>query len=138
MKSFEFEPLKGIPMLHWQGKKPFTNIQYYPAQLSELHGRPADGWFNQMYWGDNLHVMGHLLNNYRNNIDLIYIDPPFDSNADYNREISIKGKKKSVFKHKQYSDIWRKMLPRLDNNSLQRIKRSYMNCRYSSFLQMSE
>ena len=107
MKAFEFEPLNGVPMLHWQGKKPFTHIQYYPAQLSELHGRPVDGWLNEMYWGDNLHVMGHLLEKYRNTIDLIYIDPPFDSNADYNREISIKGKKKAVFKHKQYSDIWR-------------------------------
>ena len=70
---FEVEPLKGAPMLHWQGKRPFTHIQYYPAQLSELHGKPSNGWLNEIYWGDNLHVMGHLLKKYRNKVDLIYI-----------------------------------------------------------------
>lgn len=54
--------------------------------------------------------MSHMLREYRGKIDLIYIDPPFDSKADYKKTISVKGKKvkndSSSFEEKQYSDIW--------------------------------
>lgn len=35
--------------------------------------------------------MSHMLKEYRGVIDLIYIDPPFDSKADYKKKIEIKG-----------------------------------------------
>ena len=35
--------------------------------------------------------MSHLLKDYRGKIDLIYIDPPFDSKADYKKKIDLKG-----------------------------------------------
>lgn len=38
VESYEFEPIKGYPMLRWQGKRPFNSTQYYPAQLKEVHG----------------------------------------------------------------------------------------------------
>jgi len=105
-----FEPIKGYPMLHWQGKRPFNSTQYYPAQLKEQHGEPVDGWLNEIYWGDNLQVMSHLLKKYRGKINLIYIDPPFDSKADYKKTIQLKGKQVSTdynsFEEKQYGDIW--------------------------------
>jgi len=81
------KPIKGYPELHWHGKRPYTSTQYYPAQLRETHGEPKDGWFNKIYWGDNLQVMSHLLKEYRGKINLIYIDPPFDSKADYKMKI---------------------------------------------------
>ena len=61
--------------------------------------------------GDNLQVMSHLLKDYRGKVDLIYIDPPFDSKADYKKKIDIKGVGKaesdnSSFEEKQYGDIW--------------------------------
>ncbi len=28
--SYEFEPIKGYPMLNWKGKRPFTSTQFYP------------------------------------------------------------------------------------------------------------
>jgi len=105
-----FEPIKGYPMLHWQGKRPFTSTQYYPAQLKEQHGGSVEGWLNEIYWGDNLQVMSHLLKNYRGKMNLVYIDPPFDSKADYKRTIQLKGKQVSndynSFEEKQYGDIW--------------------------------
>ena len=88
--SFEFEPIKGYPMLRWAGKRPFTSTQYYPAQLKEVHGEETEGWLNKIFWGDNLQVMSHMLKKYRGKVDLIYIDPPFDSNTDYKKIISVK------------------------------------------------
>lgn len=67
-------------------------------------------WLNKIFWGDNLQVMSHLLKNYRGQIDLIYIDPPFDSKADYKKKIKLKGKEvtndSNAFEEKQYGDIW--------------------------------
>lgn len=108
--KYEFEPIKGYPMLHWKGKRPFKSTQYYPAQLKETYGESMDGWMNEIYWGDNLQVMSHLLKKYRGKVDLIYIDPPYDSKADYKRKISLKGKELrgdyTTFEEKQYTDIW--------------------------------
>jgi adenine-specific DNA-methyltransferase len=39
----------------------------------------ADGWRNKLIWGDNLLVMGSLLEKFAGKVDLIYIDPPFDT-----------------------------------------------------------
>ena len=111
MFEFKREPIKGYPELRWAGKRPFTGTSYYPAQLKESHGESsADGWMNKLYWGDNLQVMSHLLKEYRGKIDLIYIDPPFDSEADYKKRIELRGKAAlgnyNAFEEKQYGDIW--------------------------------
>jgi len=110
VEKYEFEPIKGYPMLNWRGKRPFTSTQYYPAQLKEIHGEEVDGWRNKIYWGDNLQVMSHLLKQFRGKVDLIYIDPPFDSKADYKLKVQIKGKQvlsdQSSIEEKQYGDIW--------------------------------
>lgn len=89
---FEFEernPIKGYPELKWTGKRPYNSTQYYPAQLKEVYGEPdEDNWLNKIFWGDNLQVISHLLKEYRGKVDLIYIDPPFDSKADYKENIN--------------------------------------------------
>jgi adenine-specific DNA-methyltransferase len=110
VEKYKFEPIKGYPMLNWRGKRPFTSTQYYPAQLKEVHGEEVDGWRNKIFWGDNLQVMSHLLKQFRGKVDLIYIDPPFDSKADYRKKVEFRSKKaeglSSSFEEKQYSDIW--------------------------------
>lgn len=110
IEDFKFEPIKGYPMLNWKGKRPFSSTQFYPAQLKETHGEEVKGWLNKIFWGDNLQVMSHLLKEYRGQVDLIYIDPPYDSKADYKKKIELKGKKilndRSNFEEKQYTDIW--------------------------------
>lgn len=108
VEKYEFEPIKGYPMLNWRGKRPFTSTQYYPAQLKEVHGEEVDGWRNKIFWGDNLQVMSFLLKQFRNKVDLIYIDPPFDSRADYKKSVKLQGAQTdySPFEDKQYSDIW--------------------------------
>ena len=110
VENYEFEPIKGYPMLRWKGKRPFTSTQYYPAKLKETFGEDTDGWLNKLFWGDNLQVMSHLLKEFRGKVDLIYIDPPFDSKADYKKKITLRGKKvfndSTNFEEKQYGDIW--------------------------------
>ena len=110
VEDYIFEPIKGYPMLQWKGKRPFTSTQYYPAQLKENHGDPVNGWMNRIYWGDNLQVMSHLLKEFRGEVDLVYIDPPFDSKADYKKQIQYRTKTASAthggFEEKQYEDIW--------------------------------
>jgi site-specific DNA-methyltransferase (adenine-specific)/adenine-specific DNA-methyltransferase len=110
IEEYTFEPIKGYPMLNWKGKRPFTSTHYYPAQLKEVHGPEVEGWRNKIYWGDNLQVMSYLLKFYRGKIKFVYIDPPFDSKADYTQIIKVKGKlvnsDQMVFESKQYTDIW--------------------------------
>ena len=111
--TFEFSKrptIKGFPELRWTGKRPYDSTQYYPAQLRERYGEETDGWINKIFWGDNLQVMSHLLRNFRGKVNLVYIDPPFDSKADYQKTIRMKGKTAtndtSAFEEKQYGDIW--------------------------------
>lgn len=110
VKEYKFEPIKGYPMLNWKGKRPFYSTQYFPAQLKETYGEECNGWMNKIFWGDNLQVMSHLLKEYRGKVDLVYIDPPFDSKADYKKKIELRGKSvtndQSIFEEKQYTDIW--------------------------------
>src|SRR5260370_26395403 len=104
------EQIRGYAMLRWAGKRAFTSTQLYPAEHKEAYGTEVNGWRNKIYWGDNLQVMSHLLKEYRGKVKLIYIDPPFDSKADYTRKITVRGKSvendRSVFEEKQYTDIW--------------------------------
>ncbi|MEI8652434.1 site-specific DNA-methyltransferase [Pseudoalteromonas sp. Hal273] len=112
VENYEFEPIKGYPMLNWKGKRPFRSTQYFPAQLKEVYGKEDNnGWINKIFWGDNLQVMSHLLKEFRGKVDLVYIDPPFDSNADYGKKVRLKKKSgitgdQNAFEEKQYTDLW--------------------------------
>ena len=108
--QFDLPPIKGRPELRWRGKRPFTSTQYFPAQEKEQHGDEVNGWLNKIFWGDNVQVMSHLLKDFRNSINLIYIDPPFDSKEEYKKEITLRGQTiksdRTSFEEKQYTDIW--------------------------------
>ena len=71
-----------------------------------------DGWRNKLIWGDNLLVMGSLLEKFAGKIDLIYIDPPFATGADFSFSTLIgEGeyevtKEPSVIEEKAYRDTW--------------------------------
>lgn len=66
---------------------------------------------NRLIWGDNLLAMQALLaQGYEGKINLIYIDPPFDSKADYSHRMKIEGseftKEPSVIERLAYKDTW--------------------------------
>ncbi|MDD9827748.1 MAG: DNA methyltransferase [Deltaproteobacteria bacterium] len=79
-------------------------------------GREGDtfeqGWKNKLIWGDNLLVMSSLLEKFAGKIDLIYIDPPFATGADFSftAQIGESGeqvvKESSVIEEKAYRDTW--------------------------------
>lgn len=70
------------------------------------------GWKNKLIWGDNLLVMGSLLEKFAGKIDLIYIDPPFATGADFSftADVGERGleiaKEQSVIEEKAYRDTW--------------------------------
>jgi DNA modification methylase len=53
-----------------------------PLQTMEVVG-PEAAWRNKLIWGDNLLVMGSLLEEFAGKIDLVYIDPPFATGTDF-------------------------------------------------------
>lgn len=75
-------------------------------------------WQNRLLYGDNLLAMAALLagdkdtglDSLRGKIDLIYIDPPFDSKADYRTKVVLPGmeleQKPTVIEQFAYSDTW--------------------------------
>lgn len=70
------------------------------------------GWRNKLIWGDNKFVMSSLLEKFAGKIDLIYIDPPFATGADFRMNIDVGEKGKEVYKEhsiieeKAYRDTW--------------------------------
>lgn len=102
-----------------------TNEYVLPVRKESnlFHGKyqEIDGqnWFNRLCYGDNLLVMQALLNgdeatglpSMRGMIDLIYIDPPYDSKADYRTKITLPGcdieQKPNVLEQFAYSDTWK-------------------------------
>jgi adenine-specific DNA-methyltransferase len=66
---------------------------------------------NRLVWGENLLAMQALLvQGYEGKIDLIYVDPPFDSKADYSARLVISDadvtKEPSVIERLAYKDTW--------------------------------
>jgi len=88
-------------------------------------------FFNRLIYGDNLLSMQALLagdsniSSMRGKIDLIYIDPPFDSKADYRTKVELPNinidQKPTIIEQFAYSDTWKDgtvsylkmMIPRL-------------------------
>jgi DNA modification methylase len=127
---------KGRPMLTWVGKRPLRAVTPFPAQQVESLTAPdvekvliqtSETWKDWpprylqgglLFHGDNKEVLAHLLaNGFRGKVQLIYIDPPFDSGADYIRKVSIRGTRGtaklagesySLGEQIQYTDIWAK------------------------------
>ncbi len=125
---------KGRPMLVWVGKRPLSHVTVFPAQhvetfdpLGTVKQRPSDPelWKDWpagyprgglLFHGDNKEVLAHLLaNGFRGMVNLIYIDPPFDSGADYVRKVSLRGvtgtakidgEGYTLGEQIQYTDIW--------------------------------
>ena len=84
--------------------------------FDEYEGKEGDsfdeGWRNKLIWGDNLLVMGSLLQRFAGKIDLIYIDPPFATGADFSFSAPVgesgesAKKKASAIEEKAYRDTW--------------------------------
>jgi len=81
-------------------------------------GRPAE-WRNRLIWGDKKYVLPSLLPEFAGKVDLIYIDPPFDTGADFSFTATVPRhpehdedesvafvKEASIIEQKAYRDTW--------------------------------
>ena len=82
------QPNAGEELLVWPGKRKIVEIN------AELQANLVSEYFieqgthnNSLFFGDNYDVLSHLLTTYKEKIDLIYIDPPFESQANYRKKI---------------------------------------------------
>ena len=97
-------------------KKP-ENLSLFDVYEGKEGDTFEEGWRNKLIWGDNLLVMGSLLEKFAGKIDLIYIDPPFATGADftYTAPIGESGEKvfkeQSIIEEKAYRDTWGNGLP---------------------------
>ncbi len=119
--------------LRWRGKEtkvktvslPFQTVEsidLWEPQASEEQKaafeqmRQADprweGWTNRLIWGDNKNVMASLLDEFEGQIDLIYIDPPFATGANFKARVQVgetgdkAEKAASIIEQKAYNDTW--------------------------------
>lgn len=113
--------------LEWEGKKseidvpvlPFQTIETInePRQQLTLFSAPDDarpafppGWKNKLIWGDNKLAMAALAEEYAGKVDLIYIDPPFDTGADFTVQVEFNHemvvKEPSIIERHAYQDTW--------------------------------
>ncbi|MHA1740219.1 MAG: DNA methyltransferase, partial [Candidatus Heimdallarchaeota archaeon] len=126
----EEEKFKNLPTgLYWKGKKTEVDRVILPFQTIEtinesratreqekikgkgLFKEKHDGtWYNHLIWGDNKYIMASLLEEFAGKIDLIYIDPPFATGADFSVKMKLGDaewtKEPSSIEDKAYRDTW--------------------------------
>ena len=79
--------------LVWPGKyredgtlaqAPRANLPFQVTEIfNQTEAKRQAEWRNKLIWGENLLVMGSLLEEFAGKVDLIYIDPPFATGADF-------------------------------------------------------
>ncbi|MDH4239560.1 MAG: site-specific DNA-methyltransferase [Phycisphaerae bacterium] len=130
-EKIEIKQASGRPMLTWVGKRPLRYVTVFPAQriesfkpANDAEKRIGDLWNDWpsaypkgglLFHGDNKEVLAHLLaNGFRSKVNLIYIDPPFNTGVDYIRKVTPRGMKieklegdgYSFTEQIQYSNNW--------------------------------
>jgi adenine-specific DNA-methyltransferase len=76
-------------------------------------------WRNRLIWGDKKYALPSLLPEFAGKVNLIYIDPPFDTGADFSFTATVPDdpetdgndsltftKEPSIIEHKAYRDTW--------------------------------
>lgn len=109
-----------------------------------------DEWKNRLVYGDNLLVMQALLAgdpetglpSMRGKIDLIYIDPPYDSKADYRTKIELPGanidSKPTVLEQFAYADTWSNTIGTGENETEIKGTLAYLKYMYPRLVLMKE
>jgi len=83
-------------------------------ELWERRNKREDDFRNMLVWGDNKLAMASMLSMFRDSVDFIYIDPPFNVGADFSMRVPVGEGKATVEKDQSileavaYSDTWGK------------------------------
>lgn len=59
---------------------------------------------NELYYGDNLDILRRYIKD--DSVDLIYLDPPFNSNASYNVLFAERGGERAAAQIRAFEDTW--------------------------------
>lgn len=115
--------------LYWKGKKTEVDRVVLPFQTIEtinesratrerekkvsiglFKDKSSGDWYNRLIWGDNKYIMASLLEEFAGTIDLIYIDPPFATGANFSVKMTLGDaewtKEPSAIEDKAYRDTW--------------------------------
>jgi len=65
----------------------------------------TENWKNTLYYGDNLDVLRQHVGD--ETVDLVYLDPPFNSNATYNVLFAERNGSQAAAQIKAFEDTWR-------------------------------
>ena len=69
-------PFQTVETVNESAQDRQRNLELFSA------GREAE-WRNRLIWGDKKYVLPSLLAEFAGRVNLIYIDPPFDTGADF-------------------------------------------------------
>jgi len=96
-----------------------VNESVQDRQRSLFAPRADEEWRNRLIWGDKKYVLPSLLPEFAGKFNLIYIDPPFDTGADFSFTATVPEnldddedapftftKEPSIIEQKAYRDTW--------------------------------
>lgn len=122
-------------------KLPFQTVETVNESMADRQSlfRAAASespWRNRLIWGDKKYVLPALLDEFAGKVNLIYIDPPFDTGADFSFTATVPTapdahdpdspprltfeKLPSVLEQKAYRDTWGKGSTRICSGSTRR------------------
>ena len=105
-------PFQTVETVNESAQDRQPSLQYGP-------GFGEEEWRNRLIWGDKKYVLPSLLAEFVGQVNLIYIDPPFDTGADFSFTATVPDnpdregndsvtftKEPSIIEQKAYRDTW--------------------------------
>jgi len=109
-------PFQTIETVNESSQQRQKTLDFFAAEPSAQYGKE---WRNRLIWGDKKYVLPSLLPEFAGKVNLIYIDPPFDTGADFSFTAKIADnpeteedettqfvKQPSIIEQKAYRDTW--------------------------------
>jgi adenine specific DNA methylase Mod len=91
--------------LNWN-RRPLPVPNVGKLTVAESHEDAECARHNLLIKGDNYDVMHTLIGEFRERIDLIYIDPPYATGRSFSRRTSPRKGEKPAVEEKAYDDVW--------------------------------
>jgi adenine-specific DNA-methyltransferase len=113
-------PFQTIETINESAQQRQKSLDFFASEPNTSYNRE---WRNRLIWGDKKYVLPSLLPEFAGKVNLIYIDPPFDTGADFSFTARIANspeteenetaqfvKQPSIIEQKAYRDTWGKGL----------------------------
>lgn len=101
-ETMRSQPILATISLSQHGNRSLSGV---PGPLGHTGGGAmGKAWRNQLFYGDNLDVLRNRIDN--GSVDLIYLDPPFNSSRTYNVMFKHKSGEESRAQIEAFDDTW--------------------------------